>query len=87
MPHTQSQLPLVNRPRSSLNRKVEYIAPSAEIIDRFAFSVCQKLGNKTQGNFTDTDTVRFLSNFLKTVVKITARYMNEETLYDQQKGR
>lgn len=57
-------------------RLVVYIAPPGEQIEKFARTVCRKLGERHGQDYSDTPTVQGLTSFLKTVINIQVKAKN-----------
>lgn len=56
--------------------QVTYYPPKDKHIEKFAYKIARLLDEKQQLNFTTTDNVRELSNFLKIVARIKAKQLN-----------
>lgn len=76
--------PAAGKQRQS--RPVVYVAPPSEQIDKFARTVCQKLGERQGEDYCDTATVQGLTSFLKTVINIQVKAKNAGGAHVSQKA-
>ncbi|HMN13669.1 MAG TPA: hypothetical protein PKD55_15235 [Bellilinea sp.] len=67
-------------------RPVVYVAPPGEQIEKFARTVCRKLGERYGQDYSDTPTVQGLTSFLKTVVSIQVKTRNAGDAHVSQKA-
>jgi hypothetical protein len=69
---------------STPHRQVEYVAPSAAIIDQYAHAVCHGLEQKFDRQFGagQAEFIRGFATFVKTITAIQVKYLNRGGLDD-----
>lgn len=76
--HESQQLPLITmKSRPQVGRPVEYVPPAPKQVDEYVQAVCKELTSKNGTNYCDTDFVRGLATFMKVVLSIQTRYLNQ----------
>jgi hypothetical protein len=66
--------------RSSQAARIEYYAPPAPLVDKFALAVCTQYAARTgDPSLADADVVKGFSAFVKLMGNILARQMSEQS--------
>lgn len=68
-------------------RKVEYLPPEREGIDRYAQQVCEELAHRSADpSFRERDIMDGLAEFLHLAGKIQAKYLSSQDSFDNAPG-
>lgn len=67
----------MSEPSLQHQHNVVYVAPPPEDIEKFANTFCRRLGKRQGEDYSDTATVQAFTSFLKTVVSIKIKALNQ----------
>ena len=62
----------------TMKRKVEYFPPASEDISRYAYTVCEELGEKVDPTFNTPEMRHELADFIKVVASIWSKHLNKQ---------
>ncbi len=78
--------PKQNEPKQTQSN-VEYVAPDDVTVETFAHGVCQQMNEKHGKAYADNDTVHEFTSFIKTVIRIKTKHLNNSRKVKKPDGK
>jgi hypothetical protein len=70
-------------PSAAIHRKVEYMPPEPQLVDRFAYAVCQTLEGQRDPNFRNGYVVQGFSAFMRVITRMRAQELTRSKTHVQ----